>query len=250
MHIRIRQGHVFDFILDLWTFYLASHLQKCKSYCQPLSLFSMSLQLPHVPALMPVCPAQARKMMHANGLFPLLVALYGADDLPILERESTAHISGHANDTTNFMMKHKHVSRVKHYQLLRNGFNGRTFEGMYTFEEASEIIIRYELPLREAHHSACIKFGELNAQHLPFNPALITEWHGNVPSRSRMIISECMQPWTGQSRRTEAEAAVYSGTESPFAKWIMAQRGAGRLYQDSVRSQAQHTCVDEQPLVS
>ena len=131
---------------------------------------------------------------------------------------SLQHISGHANDTTNFMMAHKHGSRVKHYQLIRNGFNGRTYEGMYNFEEASEIIIRYELPLREAHHSACMKFGELNAQHLPFNPALITEWHGNVPSRSRMFISECMQPWTGQSRRTEAEAAVYSGTESPFAK--------------------------------
>ncbi len=131
---------------------------------------------------------------------------------------------------------------VPHVRLQVHGppgsedYNGCTYQGMYTFEEASEIIIEYELPLREAHYNACIKFGELHALHLPFNPALITEWHGNVPSRSRMIISECMQPWTGQSRRTEAEAAVYSGTESPFAKWIMAKRSAGRLYQDSVRS--------------
>jgi len=174
-------------------------------------------------------------MMHANGLFPLLVALYGADDLPILERESTADLHGsHANDTTNYYM-HKD-GWCNRYSLNRNGFEGATYVSMHSFEEARELIIEYELPLREAHHSACIKFGELHAQHLPFNPALITEWHGNVPSRTRMIISECMQPSTGLRRRTEAEAAVYSGTESPFAKFIMAKRGRGRLYQDSVRS--------------
>jgi hypothetical protein len=45
-------------------------------------------------------------MMHANGLFPLLAALYGVDDLPILNRESTADIyrSLHANDTTNYYL--------------------------------------------------------------------------------------------------------------------------------------------------
>ena len=192
----------------------------------------MSLQLT-MPALVPVCPAQARKMMHANGLFPFLAALYGVDDLPILYRESTADLYGsHANDTTNYYMRYE----GNRYSLNRNGFEGATYVSMHNFEEAREIIIEYELPLREAHHSACMKFGELHAQHLPFNPALITEWHGNVPSRTRMIISECMQPSTGLCRRTEAEAAVYSGTESPFAKFIMAKRGRGRLYQDSVRS--------------
>ena len=110
---------------------------------------------------------------------------------------------------------------------------------MYTFEEAIEIIISYELPLRIAHHVACHSFGQVHAHILPFNPALITLWHGNMPTRERMLLAECLQPSTrlGMSnRRAEAEAAVYSGTESPFAKWIMAQRGAGRLYQDSVRS--------------
>ena len=169
-------------------------------------------------------------MMHASGLFPFLAALYGVDDLPILYRES----SKHANDTTNYFMQ---THRQKVTVLMRNGFKGPLYVSRHTsFEDAREIIIKYELPLREQHLQACKKFGELHAKHLPFNPALITEWHGNIPSRSRMIISECLLPFTGLCRRTEAEAAVYSGSESPFAEFIMKERVAGRLYSDSVRS--------------
>ena len=224
----LRQVHVPGGILDMRTIYLASHLQKRKSYCH---LFSPCLSSSHVPALVPVCPAQARKMMHASGLFPFLAALYGVDDLPILYRESTN--SSHANDTTNYLMHEDRKVTV----LSRNGFKGRSTVSRHTsFEDAREIIIKYELPLREQHLQACKKFGELHAKHLPFNPALITEWHGNIPSRSRMIISECLLPFTGLCRRTEAEAAVYSGSESPFAEFIMKERVAGRLYSDSVRS--------------
>ena len=173
--------------------------------------------------------------MHASGLFPFLAALYGVDDLPILYRESTNR--SHANDTTNYFLTNE--VRQKVTVLLRNGFKGSSTVSSHTcFEDAREIIIKYELPLREQHLQACKKFGELHAKHLPFNPALITEWHGNIPSRSRMIISECLLPFTGLCRRTEAEAAVYSGSESPFAEFIMKERVAGRLYNDSVRSRS------------
>ena len=172
-------------------------------------------------------------MMHASGLFPFLAALYGVDDLPILYREFDYN-SSHANDTTNYIMR---TDCQKVTALLRNGFKGLSSVSRHTsFEDAREIIIKYELPLREQHFQACKKFGELHAKHLPFNPALITEWHGNIPSRSRMIIAECLLPFTGLCRRTVAEAAVYSGSESPFAEFIMKERVRGRLYSDSVRS--------------
>ena len=87
-------------------------------------------------------------------------------------------------------LQHEHEPRRgKGYQLNRNGFKGRTYVGSYNFEEqeAREIIIRYELPLRKLHHSACMKFGELHAQRrdilpwwAPGSRDLTPPWHGTA----------------------------------------------------------------------
>ena len=70
--------------------------------------------------------------------------------------ESTADIYGsHANDTTNYMYYIGGHRGGKRYSLKRNGFKGSAHVSMHNFEEVREIIIEYELPLREAHHSAC-----------------------------------------------------------------------------------------------
>ena len=178
-------------------------------------------------------------MLQADGLMPLFSALYGEEHLSILGRPSSGKI--HANDTTNHYIQTAAGNSSKYY-LRRNGFDGVTFQGVYTFEEAIEIIISYELPLRIAHHVACHSFGQVHAHILPFNPALITLWHGNMPTRERMLLAECLQPSTrlGMSnRRAEAEAAVYSGAESPFAQYIMRNRVSRRKSKDRVRSQEQ-----------
>ena len=141
-------------------------------------------------------------------------------------------------DTSNLLSSMVHGAYTVSMMVL-GGRQLVIYSGL-SFKQATDYIIAKELPRRLAHVKRMKAWSAIHKKRLSFKPERVLSLHGNMPSKTRMLKSECLQRSTSDplsqftSRRDNAENTTYSGKlDTPWASRIFKERVRSRKANDA-----------------
>ena len=171
-------------------------------------------------------------MLWESGIVTMLEALWQVDARKVICRDATG------GDTSTLSLNVVKGNKGRYYvrkAILGAKWRFYTVHSVTSFDDARNYIINEELPRRLAFVKRMMAWSTIHKRRLSFTPERVLSLHGNMPSKSRMLKSECLQRSTTDplspfaSRRDKADKTTYSGNlNTPWAKAVFKLRVRSR----------------------
>ena len=175
-------------------------------------------------------------MLWESGIVTMLEALWQVDARKVICRDAFGGDTSTLSLYTNKSRKGRYSVRKA---ILGGKFRWTVVLAPTSFDAARDYIIDEELPRRLDYVKRMKKWSAIRKKRLSFKPERVLSLHGNMPSKARMLKSECLQRSTSDplsqftSRRDKAENTTYSGKlDTPWAKEVFKTRANSRAYND------------------